>query len=111
MKQNLLAKGKVISLIVLIVLGIASGWVYHYFAGNSSVAAPIMSQTELMGLQVSFIKQYGTQANISEVITPKIYEVAWTDGQGGKNVSMNVGGVWVLIANVPASPAPSTGGK
>ncbi len=116
MKQQLLIR----ILIVLLVLGTASGWAYHFWGDRNVSGMPqqAMSQNELMALQISFIKQYGTQATITEAIVPKIYEVAWTDGQGVKNVSINVGGVWVLIASVSSSPptsppttTPPAGGK
>lgn len=103
MRQRIL----VIGLAILATLGSASGWAYHAMASKDNFR---MSGSELMGIQVSFLKQYGTQATITEVIIPKIYEVAWTNGQGDKNVSMNVGGVWVLIANSPMT-TPPVGGK
>lgn len=104
MKQRTL----VIILAVIAVLGSASGWVYHAIADKKDLS---ISQSELMNLQVSFLKQYGSQATITEAINPKIYEVAWTDGQNTKNVSVNIGGVWVLIASVPAPTTTPSGGK
>ncbi len=92
-------------LIVIAVLGSASGWVYHATTDKNND----VTQEELMNLQVSFMQQYGTEAAINEVINPKIYEIAWTGSDGSKNVSMNVGGVWVLIASIPApqeTPTP-----
>lgn len=68
-----------------------------------------ISQNEFIGLQVSFMKEYGNNVTIKEAILPKIYEVAWTDAQGNSNVSMCIGGVWALIssANPNAQPTPN----
>ena len=96
-------KWLIIILVVLVVLGIASGWVYN--AVKSGPQKP--SSTELNNLQISFMKQYGTSATVNEMINPKIFEVAWTGSDGSKNVSVNIGGVWCQIASVPvAATAP-----
>ena len=88
----------IIGLIVLVVLGSASGWVYNFIKTPHQTP-----QNEISNLQLSFVKQYGTDASITEMINPKIYEVAWTDKDGNKNVSMNVGGVWVVLVSIPKS--------
>jgi hypothetical protein len=93
MKNNI----KFIVSIIVVLLGVSSGWVYNEMKKSPNS----FSTEEINSLQVSFIRQYGTDANITEGIIPKIYEVAWTDKDGNKNVSMNVGGVWVLINSVP----------
>ncbi len=99
-------KLSIASLVVLGILMVSSGWVYHFKVSGDTTT---IKQDEFMNLQLSFLKQYGNQATITEAITPKIYEIAWTDNQGNKNVSMNVGGVWVLIQSVPTQPP--VGGK
>jgi len=93
MKHSLI----IIVVSIIFILGISSGWVYNALQKQSQA----LSKDEISNLQLSFVKYYGTEANITEGIIPKIYEVAWTDKDGNKNVSMNVGGVWVLIASVP----------
>ena len=100
MKQRIL----VIVLAVLVALGCASGWVYHFVVNKNTY---VIQPDEYMGLQVSFMKKYGNDATIKEAISPKIYEVSWTDAQGNSNVSMCVGGVWILIASQKTmSPSP-----
>lgn len=88
----------IISLIVIALLGSSSGWIYHALASRQTLS---ISQNEMIALQFSFLKQYGTQVTITQVIVPKIYEIAWTDSNGDNNISMNIGGVWVLIASTP----------
>lgn len=83
---------------------IGSGWIYHALSSDDKSA---ITQTELTNLQISFMKQYGVDATISEIIEPKIYEVAWAGSNGSQNISMNVGGVWVLIASIPAPATPA----
>ena len=101
MKQQ---KWLVVILAILVVLGSASGWIYNTVKKPGST----LSKDEITNLQVSFMKQYGTDASISEGIVPKVYEVAWVAKDGTKNVSMNVGGIWVLIASVPATSTTSS---
>ena len=100
MKQKII----IIILSIVAVLGSSSGWVYHFWTEKKT------SDSELMALQVSFLKQYGSTATVKETISPKIYEIAWSDDKGNNYVSMNVGGVWVVIANNSAptpTPTPS----
>jgi hypothetical protein len=92
-------KWLIIGLSVLVVLGSASGWIYSFVKPDPNKT----TQTEINNLQVSFMKQYGTSATITEMINPKIYEVAWKGSDGSQNVSVNIGGVWCQIANVPAT--------
>jgi hypothetical protein len=100
-------KWLVIVLAILVVLGSASGWIYNLV----KVDPQKPSQTELNNLQISFMKTYGTSATVTEMINPKIYEVAWTGSDGSKNVSINVGGVWALLASIPNSSTTTTPSK
>ncbi len=94
------AKITIVILVIIAVLGSSSGWAYHFWTEKKT------TDSELLNLQVSFLKQYGNTATVKETISPKIYEIAWADDKGNNYVSMNVGGVWVIIANTPA-PTPS----
>jgi hypothetical protein len=93
----------IISLIVVAILGTASGWVCPIVVKKNvpNNDPSVLSADEQMGLQLSFIKQY-PQGTITQALIPKVYEVAWTGENGTRNVSMNVGGVWLLIASVPS---------
>ena len=93
----------VITLAVLVIIGSASGWVYALVKKNDP---PAPTSAEITALQFSFMKQYGTTANVTQIINPQIFEVAWTGADGSKNVSMNVGGIWVLIASQPTVTTP-----
>ena len=76
--------------------GVASGWIYNAF----KPAHNTLTQTEANNLAISFMKQYGTENTIDEAIIPKIYEVAWTSKDGTKNISANIGGIWVILSTV-----------
>ena len=93
----------VIGLAALTILGSASGWIYN--AVKPDPNPNTISTTELDNLQISFLKQYGTSATVSQIIIPKEYEVAWKGADGSQNVSVNIGGVWCQIASIPASTA------
>lgn len=87
----------VIQVLVLVLAAAAvSGWAISRESGDDRS----ISKEESMNLQLSFMKQYGTDATITQLISPKIYEAMWTK-DGNTNVSVNFGGVWVTVASTP----------
>lgn len=95
-------------LIVLVVILTASGWIAFSISHNNTEkqikdiqAWFSISDSESTQLQISFIKSY-PQLNATQLIVPKIYEIASEDNQGNKYVMVNVGGVWTIISSTPA---------
>ena len=94
-----------IGLAILLLLGSLGLGVYNFVKPNSDPP----TNAELTSLQISFMKTYGTSATVTQIISdPKTYEIAWKGSDGSSNVSENVGGVWVLIASVPATSTTSS---
>ena len=89
--------------VLLVVISIIFGIVLGAFLQPKLFPSNKPSQAELGNLQLSFLKQYGTSATINEMISPKIFEVAWKGSDGSQNVSINVGGVWCEIASIPVT--------
>jgi len=98
-------KALIIGLVVLLVVGGSSGWVYNFIQKNNNAKA-----IELAVLQQTFLQQYGDKAVIKQMVSPeKVYAVAWTDGDGLSHVSWNIGGLWVTVfsGSVPTTTAPA----
>ena len=89
-----------IGLAILLLLGSLGLGVYNFVKPKSDTP----TNAELTSLQISFMKTYGTSATVTQIISnPKTFEIAWKGSDGSKNVSMNVGGIWVIIANIPTT--------
>ncbi len=96
-------KWYLMGLAILLLLGSLGLGVYNFVKPKSDPP----TNAELTSLQISFMKTYGTSATVTQIISdPKTYEVAWTSSDGSKNVSENVGGVWVEIASTPVTTTP-----
>ena len=88
---------KIVWIIVGIVVAIAlvsSGWVYNVIRTHRA--------DELSNLRSTFIQQYGTEATINMLVSPKkVYAVSWTSADGYNNISWNIGGIWLTVYSIP----------
>ena len=86
--------GFVITVLVVIA---SSGWVFTILRDRETAA-----DKELATLQTSFVKQYGSEAIVTQIVSPdKVYAASWTSKDGTTHVSWNIGGIWVTVFNSP----------
>jgi len=81
-------------LVVVLVAVTCSGWTITIM--KSRVDA---KNKELVDLQSSFAKQYGTDGiSITQLVSPdKVYAAVWTSKDGTNHVSWCIAGIWVTV--------------
>lgn len=80
--------------ILLLLAFTSSGWIYNVVRKSAQLEA----SNEQMALRATFLQQYGNQAIIKQLVSPKkVYSVFWTDEAGINHVSWNIGGLWVMV--------------
>ncbi len=88
----------IVAIIVVIIAAISSGWIYNIVRTNKA--------NELTTLLDTFRQQYGTEAVIKDLVSPKkVYAVSWSDN-GYNNISWNIGGIWVTVFSTPVIEVP-----
>lgn len=79
--------------VIVLVAVSSSGWVYNIIHASRV--------NELTVLNNTFRQQYGIEAVIKQIVSPKkVYAVSWT-ADGYNNISWSIGGIWVKIYSVP----------
>jgi len=81
-------------LILILVATAVSGWTITFIKNREAT-----KDKELVALQSSFAKQYGTDGiTVTQLVSPdKVYAAVWTDKDGLSHVSWNIGGIWVTV--------------
>jgi hypothetical protein len=89
-------------LIVILLIVACSGWIFNFTKERADA-----KNKELVTLQSSFTKQYGTDGiTINQIVSPgKVYAASWTSKDGIMHVSWSIGGIWVTVYN---SSTPTT---